>query len=319
MDTETLPLTSEPVMMTADGTVLEIGPGAEDARKRRPREEGVCDVPRTPEGRPLRDVYASGTGPGDVEGDEDEIEETRSPTVDASGRVQRRPGNGGAGRSGCEAGVHATHQTQSPTIDSPTKTPPKYDASAVMKARWDAGEFGPRSGDAPPGADALGLPAPIEAGALEYDPTNGVEADCLTVAQMRVALIAAEGHVAYAAAALGIHVSSLLLRVERHEVLRKTVQQIEEAKLDYAESKLWGSVQLGHNWAISLYLKSKGRHRGFGDGRSRGGPNTPPGSQGQPAWADLVKMVAAASAAGAAHGIASGKTEGHHDVVDVES
>jgi hypothetical protein len=246
----------------------------------------------------------------------------KRPATGGEARPVRRPRLRAEGSGGSEAGggkarraeesgerasggglVEAAAGGAQPQPDQPTTPPTTYNASERMKALWDAGRYGPRkgqSGSCGDNGDDVGLlPEPGEAGVTLYTPGEEC-ADNLTVEAIRLALVDNMGHPAYAAAQLGIHVSSLMLRVEKSEILRRALQQIEEARLDYAEDRLWTGVRRGSPWAVSMYLKCKGQHRGWAERRTP--EKADPEKAGGTSWADLVRLVAASAAAGAARG-----------------
>lgn len=84
--------------------------------------------------------------------------------------------------------------------------------------------------------------------------------------EIAAALLASAGGFAAAAERLGCRPQTVSRRVRASRALREVCAWIEEAKLDHAEEKLMEAVDKGTLGAITFYLRSKGRRRGWGGG-----------------------------------------------------
>jgi hypothetical protein len=71
------------------------------------------------------------------------------------------------------------------------------------------------------------------------------------------------GTVTVAAQRLGISRRQLYRRIARSSRLRETLEDAREVIIDTAELKLIQAIQNGEAWAISMTLKTIGRHRGY--------------------------------------------------------
>lgn len=80
---------------------------------------------------------------------------------------------------------------------------------------------------------------------------------------VKAAIIEASGSISGAAKALGLHRSSLWLRIQKDERLERVLHQAREELVDLAESKLKEAIEDGAPWAISLALKTLGKGRGY--------------------------------------------------------
>ena len=57
--------------------------------------------------------------------------------------------------------------------------------------------------------------------------------------------------------------STIQRYVDRHRRLHQVLKEIAEANLDAAEGKLLEKIKKGHLGAITFYLRTKGRRRGY--------------------------------------------------------
>lgn len=77
-----------------------------------------------------------------------------------------------------------------------------------------------------------------------------------------------------------IRQQSLSVRIAKNEHLQQVRREIDEATLDFAESKLFELLSQGDKTAIIFYLKCKGKHRGYVERQEvtgeDGGPLNPP-------------------------------------------
>lgn len=71
------------------------------------------------------------------------------------------------------------------------------------------------------------------------------------------------GFQAMAAADLGIARSTLCNRIKKSPILRATLDDQVELKLDAAETALKKAVDSGEGWAVTFFLKCKGQKRGY--------------------------------------------------------
>ncbi len=64
---------------------------------------------------------------------------------------------------------------------------------------------------------------------------------------------------------LGVSRSAVSNRINRSEELQQIVYDIEESRLDLAETSLINSLKDGEPWAVQFYLKRKGQKRGYNE------------------------------------------------------
>ncbi len=64
---------------------------------------------------------------------------------------------------------------------------------------------------------------------------------------------------------LGVTRSAITNRLNSNDELKEIVTDIEERRLDIAETSLIRAVECGEPWAVQFYLKRKGKRRGYGD------------------------------------------------------
>jgi hypothetical protein len=86
-----------------------------------------------------------------------------------------------------------------------------------------------------------------------------------TIAQMSDALTQTRGMVYLAAKRLGCNVNTVLRYCERHPSLEAVKQAARGEILDECELRLWKAIQRDEAWAISFYLKTIGKTRGYGE------------------------------------------------------
>ena len=85
----------------------------------------------------------------------------------------------------------------------------------------------------------------------------------IPIKQVQKALIDSCGIVSQAAKNLGIERSGLTKRIKNHKILQQTLEEAREVFLDKGESALKTAVENGEHWAVSLLLKTLGKHRGY--------------------------------------------------------
>lgn len=71
------------------------------------------------------------------------------------------------------------------------------------------------------------------------------------------------GLVSDIADALGVHRVTVWEWRKKHKVIDEAFADVEESRLDLAESKLMEAVKKGEAWAICFFLKCKGKSRGY--------------------------------------------------------
>ena len=86
-----------------------------------------------------------------------------------------------------------------------------------------------------------------------------------TVAQMCDALTQTRGMVYLAAKRLGCNVNTVLRYCERYPTVEAVKQAARGEILDECELRLWRAIQRDEAWAITFYLKTVGRSRGYGE------------------------------------------------------
>lgn len=97
------------------------------------------------------------------------------------------------------------------------------------------------------------------------------------------ALRTSRGNITYAAKALGCSRSTVYSWVKKSPVLQQTLHDEREGAIDIAESALQRAVLNGEAWAVSLTLKTIGRHRGYVERVEHSGTLS---------WVELVKSAA---------------------------
>lgn len=85
--------------------------------------------------------------------------------------------------------------------------------------------------------------------------------------QIRDALREAKGFVSRAAEALGCSQQTIRNRLDKSEVVKAVVEEINESNLDRAETRLFDAIDNGEPWAIKFFLAYKGRSRGYQDSK----------------------------------------------------
>lgn len=89
--------------------------------------------------------------------------------------------------------------------------------------------------------------------------------ETLKVAKVEEALRAAGGIYTVAAQMLKCAPNTIKGYVLRHPKLLEVVEEVTERHLDVAEQQLLLLVGQGNLGAVTFYLRTKGRHRGYGD------------------------------------------------------
>ena len=95
-------------------------------------------------------------------------------------------------------------------------------------------------------------------------------------AQIEAALRASGGIYTGAAVRLECAPNTIKNYVERSEDLQEIVRQVVEENLDMAETTLLTAIRDKSLTAVIFYLKTKGKHRGYSEGRIVSGPNGGP-------------------------------------------
>ena len=89
------------------------------------------------------------------------------------------------------------------------------------------------------------------------------ENDRYTAQQVVDALKTTQGMVSAAARMLGCNRKTLYRYFERYPAIVEAVKEATEFQLDVTELQLFQAIDRGEAWAICLYLKTKGRQRGY--------------------------------------------------------
>jgi hypothetical protein len=86
-----------------------------------------------------------------------------------------------------------------------------------------------------------------------------------TAAQMSDALAQTKGMVYLAAQRLGCDVNTVLRYCKRYPSVEAVKQAARGEILDETELRLWAAIRRDEPWAITFYLKTVGRSRGYGE------------------------------------------------------
>jgi hypothetical protein len=81
--------------------------------------------------------------------------------------------------------------------------------------------------------------------------------------QIKKALYDHYGIVSQAARSLGRTRDALAKRIKKNPSLQEALKQARERLIDKGESALVAAIDRGEPWAISLALKTLGKHRGY--------------------------------------------------------
>ena len=84
-----------------------------------------------------------------------------------------------------------------------------------------------------------------------------------TIEQIIEALEASGGFLSEAAKKLGCTWQTVRNYVNKYSTVQKALEAINEAKLDFSESKLLSQIKEGNTTAIIFHLKCKGKKRGY--------------------------------------------------------
>ena len=85
----------------------------------------------------------------------------------------------------------------------------------------------------------------------------------LTIKQIATAIKLTGGFLSMTAEKLGVTVANISQRIKRSEELQKVIEDIDEKRLDLAESKLIGNIKSNDQRAIEFFIRHKGRRRGY--------------------------------------------------------
>jgi hypothetical protein len=86
-----------------------------------------------------------------------------------------------------------------------------------------------------------------------------------TTKQVIDALQRAKGMVSLAAKNLKCDPSTIRNYIKRYPSVAEAMKEVREATTDIAELSLYRAIQEGQAWAVSLYLRTVGRDRGYGE------------------------------------------------------
>lgn len=71
------------------------------------------------------------------------------------------------------------------------------------------------------------------------------------------------GMVSVAARRLGVTRQTIYNWISKSAAVKEAMTDAREAMTDTAELKLYEAIAAGESWAINLYLRTQGRHRGY--------------------------------------------------------
>lgn len=97
-----------------------------------------------------------------------------------------------------------------------------------------------------------------------------------SIAEITKALHDTKGMVALAARKIGMAPVSLYERIRTTPSLQQVVAEEREALTDTAEVALGDAIINGAPWAITFYLKTQGRKRGYAERHEHSGPDGGP-------------------------------------------
>jgi hypothetical protein len=84
-----------------------------------------------------------------------------------------------------------------------------------------------------------------------------------TADQLILALTASQGKIASAARRLGCDRAVVYKYLKKFPQIEEAVTEAREFQIDTTELKLFEAIEKGEPWAITLYLKTQGRSRGY--------------------------------------------------------
>lgn len=82
------------------------------------------------------------------------------------------------------------------------------------------------------------------------------------------AIVKCDGYIGRTAIVLGVNVKTLRKFIQKNQKLQDLIEDVTEATLDLAESRLRDKIILGDTTAILFHLKCKGRQRGWTEDQS---------------------------------------------------
>ena len=93
----------------------------------------------------------------------------------------------------------------------------------------------------------------------------GIKGRRVGVERVVAALGQSRGLITVAARILGCDPESIRAYIRNHEVCRRAYNDAQDSMGDLAESALYRAITDRDPWAVQFYLKTKQRHRGYGD------------------------------------------------------
>lgn len=87
----------------------------------------------------------------------------------------------------------------------------------------------------------------------------------VSIADVEALIPAKRGNVAAIARSLGVSRGTVLNRVNESATLRRLLDDEREGMIDDAESELYEGALNGDTAKLIFFLKTQGRHRGYGD------------------------------------------------------
>lgn len=103
-----------------------------------------------------------------------------------------------------------------------------------------------------------------------------MSAEKFTAKQIVAALNNSKGMVYVAARQLGCTANTIYNYAKRYPAVQTAIDAQRGTMIDTAEIALWKAIQNGEGWAISLALKTIGKHRGYVERVENVNINVPP-------------------------------------------
>lgn len=85
----------------------------------------------------------------------------------------------------------------------------------------------------------------------------------LNIAKVREAIKNSKGILTVVAQKCGVTRNAVYVYIENHPELKPDLQNERESMTDFTEGKFFQAINNNENWAISLYLKTLGKNRGY--------------------------------------------------------
>lgn len=95
--------------------------------------------------------------------------------------------------------------------------------------------------------------------------TRGTGKTTRKVSDYERAIIACKGNMTAVGISLGVSRQQVYNMVNKHDILRKTMDEVRESQIDVAESKLHELIDEKNAASVHFYLKTIGKNRGYVD------------------------------------------------------